>query len=973
MTVSTAVGSSCAGFTLKEFRHIDEIDSDVYLFTHDLLGCPLLAIKNDDNNKTFTTAFNTIPTDSTGVAHILEHSVLMGSKKYPVKDVFGEINKGSTTTFLNAMTGSDVTFYPFATRNLKEYFNIMDVYCDVVFHPLLAPTTFEQEGWHYHAEKEQPLQFQGVVYNEMKGAFSDPIRHLFFNIYKNLMPGSTWAHESGGDPQCIPDLTYEDFVSFHKRHYHPSNSIFFLYGNAPLEEELTFLQDRFLSHFKEKQEPAKLEEGTLINTPVTVEASYAVDSTDLSGKTFLAVGTSVGSILDRTENMAFQVIANILYNSDASPLKNAIIESGVCKDFGGLFLATGCIHTLMVTYLVGSEAKHREAFIKLYDETLRRITKEGLDRELVTAELNKFEFGFREEASNAQRGLGLINKALNGLKYGGDPLDFLESEDLLAELRHKALEEGYFEELIRRNLLDNPATVTVVLKPDPGKLQEDSATERERLEKSSKEADEAEKERRLTRTAELTALQLESNSPETLALLPALSLSNMPQKVDYHSVLPTEMFGQEVLVSQLPTNHISYINAGFNTSALNAKQLKYLDLFATIACEIGTERLGFQQFAKELATTTGAFDHSFSCYGKKGEKELLPVLWFHLKALPLYLEPAVALMAEVFSSLSLADRARIRDIVSREFTWTEHSVQSEGYSIATSRIFSHLSPAGRCNELVNGASSYLALKELAKNYNEHEEQFLHTLKETARLLFNRDNLLLAVTGEEEELTRFADIGKDLTTALGSLPLGPPVEIPGLRLPTHEAFITAAEVVFAGLGGNLLENGEGYNGSFEVLKTWLNRDYLWNTVRQMGGAYGCFSQFSFITGNICLISYRDPQVRKTYEAYDGIPQAVASLDLSSEGLRQLITGTFGTLDPHQNPAVKGATARNEYLSGITPEFKSRRLSEALATDVKQMRAFAPAFEELMRFPHRAIIGNRKKIEEDDGLFDSFVEL
>ena len=333
-------GSTYSGFILKEHQFIDELHADVYLLEHEILGCPLLAIKNGDSNKTFSVAFNTVPTDSTGVAHILEHSVLMGSKKYPVKDVFGEIHKGGLMTFLNAMTGGDITYYPFATRNLKEYYNIMDVYCDVVFNPLLDRSTFEQEGWHYHRETpDSPLQFQGVVYNEMKGAFSDPIRLIFFHIFAGLMPGSTYAHESGGDPRNIPDLSYEEFCDFHRRHYHPSNAMFFVYGDAPLADELAYLQDNFLAAYPDKSSVCDIVEGEKTTAPVTIADTYAVDSPDTAEKTFLAVGTSVGSVGDREQNAAFQVIANILFNSDGSPLKNAIVSSGLCKDFGGFFLS----------------------------------------------------------------------------------------------------------------------------------------------------------------------------------------------------------------------------------------------------------------------------------------------------------------------------------------------------------------------------------------------------------------------------------------------------------------------------------------------------------------------------------------------------------------------------------------------------------------------------------------------------------
>ncbi len=965
-------GKSFAGFSLKKSAVIDEINSEVFLFEHDFLGCPLLAIKNDDQNKTFTAAFNTIPTDSTGVAHILEHSVLMGSKKYPVKDVFGEIHKGGLMTFLNAMTGSDITYYPFATRNLKEYFNLMDIYCDVVFNPLLDRTTFEQEGWHYHQEgPDTPLQYQGVVYNEMKGAFSDPIRLIFHHIFGGLMPGSTYAHESGGDPKNIPDLSYEQFCAFHRHHYHPSNGIFFLYGNAPLADELDFLQSRFFSHFQEKEERRLIEPGKLITAPAFITDSYAVEQNDTAGKTFLAVGTSVSDVLDQEKNAAFQIIAGILFNSDASPLKNAIISSGLCKDFGGFYLSSSSFKTFMVTYLMGSEAERRDDFLALYTTTLTAMAEKGLDRDLVLSELNKYEFSVREEASKAQRGLDLIGKAMVAFKYGTDPFDNLVSEKLFRTIRQKALSSNYFEELIREYLLDNQASVVVTLVPDTTKLAETVREEQQKLQNYAATLTSADREALIARTNELMRLQQTPNEPEALARIPQLTLADLTATIDFPAVRPTAMFGRQVLVSELATNHISYLDIGFDFSCLPARLLPWLDLFGAIVTEIGTEKMDYVRFAKEIATCTGGFSHSLATYGKKSVPDKVdPILWLHLKCLPEYLERTLHLIAEVFADISFKDRAHIREIVAREFAWDEHSAQSEGYNLPMMRVFSHLSRAGRYNELFSGVTSYLAVKELAGNYDALEESFLAGLQEIASLLFNRNNLIVALTADADEITRVADLGHCLVDALAAASVTRQ-EIDLIAIPDHEAFITSAEVVFAAQGGALFPNGSGYNGHFEVLKTFLSRDYLWNTVRQMGGAYGCFIQFSHITGNLALVSYRDPQVKKTYEAYDKIPEIVANLELSAEVLEQIIIGTYGGFDPHQSPAARGATARNEYLSGIDITYKQQRLGEIVSTSIADLRAFAPAFAQMKGY--RAIIGNRAKIEEDKNLFNTLTEL
>ena len=522
-------------------------------------------------------------------------------------------------------------------------------------------------------------------------------------------------------------------------------------------------------------------------------------------------------------------------------------------------------------------------------------------------------------------------------------------------------------------MLDNQSTVTITLTPDPEKQKNNQAKEQQRLAEYDKGLSEQNKKERIERTKELMQEQLQPNSVETLSLLPQLTLTDLSTKVDFHSVIPKEMFGHQVLVSELTTNHISYLDVGFEMSCLPPDLLPWLDLFGTIITEIGTERLNYQQFAKEIATCTGSFSHSLTTYTKRQEpNNTRPVFWLHLKCLPDYLERALQLLAEIFSSVSFQDKARIREIVGREFAWAEHAVQSEGYSLPSTRVFAHLSAAGRYNELCSGVSSYLATKDLALNYESKENSFLASLAKIATLLFNRNNLLLSITADGRELTHFDKTGSCIPDALPSVPVTT-FPLPELQLADHEAFITAAEVVFAVQGGNLLKNGFGYNGHFEVLKTYLARDYLWNSVRQMGGAYGCFIQFGQISGNLAFVSYRDPQVKKTYDAYNGIPDSVAALDIPNKIMEQLIIGTYGNFDPLQSSAAKGATARNDYLNGIDVDFKQQRLAEITATTPADLRSFAPAFADMIPRSYRSIIGNRNKIEADRSLFDTLTEL
>ncbi|WLE96467.1 MAG: insulinase family protein [Candidatus Electrothrix communis] len=968
-------GSTYHGFILRRKEHVADINSEVYLFEHEVLGTPALAIKNADPNKTFCFTFQTVPEDSTGVAHILEHSVLMGSKKYPIHDVFGEINKGGLTTFLNAMTGSDTTWYPFASRNATEYFNIMDVYCDVVLNPLLPRSTFEQEGWHYHKESEDaPLQLQGVVLNEMKGAFSDPIRSIFHHIFGGLMPGSTYAHESGGDPSVIPDLSYEQFVEFHRKHYHPSNGILFFYGDADLEQELAAVQDNFLADYDGPGTKAEVVQGDDISEPVFIEDSYAVQpDSDLSGKTYLAVGTAVGTVLDRQSNTAFQIIANILYNSDASPLKKAIVEAGLCRDFGGLFLADSCYKTFMMTYLAGSEADKRDSFLELYRRTLSEIVEQGLDRDLVLSELNKYEFAFREELTKAQRGLDLIGKALPSLKHGSDPFEALAVEELFASIREKALEENYFEELIRNELLENPAFVALTLSPDPEKAARTAEKEQQRLAAYEQTLDQEQAAALIANTQELMQLQQTPNTEETLALLPRLARQDLERKPDFLQAEVTDCDAVTCIVNELETNAIAYVQIGLDCSTISPDLLPWLDLFGTIATEIGTGSRDYMRFAKDINICTGGFSHSFSNYQQMNAPETLQsLLWFQLKALSGYLLEAIELVREVFADLDLTNRQRIREIVFREFTWTEHNVQSEGYSLAASRVFAHLSRSGMINEHVHGVTSYLKLKELVADYEEHEEAFIARLEALRTQVFQPEHLKIAVTGSQEDIDKIKGGAASLRSSLPGT-RQPIAEDAFPELPANQGFTTSADVVYNVQGCNLFTDPAQYSGEFEVLKTWLSRDYLWNTVRQLGGAYGCFVQLHQLTGNVALVSYRDPQVDKTYDAYDAIATAVRELELSREKRDQLIIGTYGSLNPLQSPAVQGLSARNEYLCGITPEYKQERIAKVIDTEVEAMRAFAPFWGKLTENRFRVTIGSGEKIREQAELFDDILEL
>ena len=628
----------------------------------------------------------------------------------------------------------------------------------------------------------------------------------------------------------------------------------------------------------------------------------------------------------------------------------------------------------MMTYLVGSEAEHLDTFKQIFQEALTTMVNQTLDKDLIISELNKFEFAVREDASKAQRGLDLIGRSMTAFKYDTDPFDVLKSEKLLQGIRDKALNENYFEALIRDNLLENPSTVTITLTPDLEKNNNTAREEQELLDRYEKGLEPSQLESLVGRTKELMNLQQTPNNPETLAILPSLSIRDLPSDISFHSVEAQTFAGSTLLVNKLPTNRISYLDIGFDFSSLPHRYLPLLDLFGAIMTEIGTDNLNYVQFAKEAGICTGGLSHTINTYTAKTDPNTVRLIfWVGFKALPEYLERAIDLLTELFSGVSFKDRARIGEIVRREFAWAEHSAQSEGYSLPATRVFSHLSIAGRYQEQFTGITAYLKLKELVYNYRDREDALIEDLCQMAEILLNRNNLTISITADEPELDKFLDYGARIVNSLPDKthPIQP--IIPAFSFPDHEAFVTAAEVVFVIQGGTLLPAGKGYNGSFEVLKTYLSRDYLWNSVRQMGGAYGCFIQFSHITGNLAFVSYRDPQIRKTYEAYNRVPEIISAIDLPDQVLEQIIIGTYGAFDPHQSAAAKGATARNEYLSGITAEHKHKRIEEIISTTTEDLKNFAPCFEKMNSECHRAVIGNRARIENDRDLFNMVSEI
>lgn len=968
------INSSYYGFTLERSQYNEEIKSHMYIFKHDQLKNTLIAIKNDDPNKTFTAGFRTIPEDSTGVAHIIEHSVLSGSEKYPLKDVFEELTKRGLMTFINAFTSADQTVYPFATRNEKEYFNLMDVYMDVTLNPLLQKETFLQEGWHYElTDPSAKIEYKGVVFNEMKGAFSDPFRHVFRAILDNLFSESTYAVDSGGIPENITDLSYEQFVAFHHKFYHPSNAVFCVYGNADLEKELKYLQENFLSKFEYAVPPDTLRYGRDLTEPKSAVQGYAVNpEDDLKDKTYLVVSSALSTVTDYEKDLAFSILSNLLFDSDASPLKTSIVDAGLGKDVAGGYL-NHIYKTSMFTVLIGSNPESAEAFQSLYFETLKDLCKNGLDKDLVRAELNSVEFMEREKSLQSQRGMNYLHASMSAVLNGVDPFNALEFDRLFKSVSQKVLNENYFEELIAEFLLDNPRTVFVTLQPDPQKNQQSAQVEQAKLNGYQSSLDNNQVQKLIEETTELLKHQDTPNTPEQLALLPALSLSDLPSELDIPEASVEQVNGVPVFTTELYANSITYLNIGIDISALTPEYLPYMQLFADIFTEIGTDKLDYEHLAKELDTNTGGLSTSYANHTQfENPGEFHPIMWFNTKILRQYVPRAVELLGDIFQNVSFKDRKRIRQIVERNYAWKTQQLIRGGPDMPAIRVRSYLSKAGSYMENLEGLTSYFALKELSANYDKLEDEFIQRLSILKDVLFNRENLTLSLTASEEDLTLFQQHQQAFLNRFGS-ESHPHPEIKFDQAVINEAFLIPAEVVFAVQGGNLFKSGAKYHGYLEVIESILSREFLHNQIRVQGGAYGTWMDVHPFTGDVILVSYRDPNVRKTYEVYERVYTAIENLELSSEALEQWCIKAFSRFDPLLSPAAKGTRARNDKLSGIPRELRLKTIQEIKTCTVKDMKQYAEPFKEMLKKPYRSIIGSKSKIEADKNLFNQLIEV
>lgn len=950
---------SAHGFTLEREARIPELNTRFRCYRH-RTGALLLSAINADENKVFGINFRTPPADSTGIAHILEHAVLCGSRKYPVKEPFVELLKGSLKTFLNAFTYPDRTCYPVASQNVQDFYNLIDVYLDAVFHPRLTHQTLEQEGWHYELETlGGPLSYKGVVFNEMKGAYSSPESVMYKQVQESLFPDTPYGLDSGGHPRYIPDLTFAQFSAFHQRYYHPANAFIFFSGDDDPERRLLLLEE-YLSAFTPGPGPVAILAQPPIAVPKVLTFPYAAGQ-EHEGKSMVTINWLLEDGLDIETEMGLQILAQALIGTPASPLHKALIDSGLGEDLMGGGMEGELRQLFFSTGLKGVKVGREDEVQGLVIAVLERLVREGIDSGEVAAALNTVEFGLRENNTGSYpRGLITMLRSLTSWTYDRDPLAPLAFAAPLAAVKANAAGKAYFGGLIQQHLLGNRHRTTVILRPDTGLGAREEAEEQEKLAGVLKGLDSAAQERLIAENQLLRQRQEAPDPPEALATLPRLRLADMEPKIKALPLDQTSEGGVPVLYHELFTNGIVYLDLGFDLRCLPQELLPYVPLFGRALLETGTGRASFVQLAQRIGARTGGIWPQLLVTSQRGRSEAVARFILRGKAMVGQSGAMLDLLREVLLEAKLDDQGRLLQMALEEKAGEEAGLVPGGHGVVGLRLRAQFDEAAWVLEQMEGVSYLFFLRKLVGQIENDWPEVRDKLLELRRHLLNRKALLVNVTLAGEDRAQFS---AGLGQLLAELPEG--VAADRVWQPTFrqrsEGLIIPAKVNYVGKAANLYELGYQFNGSASVISRFLRNTWLWDRIRVQGGAYGAFCSFDPFSGVFAYGSYRDPNLRQTLDNYDRSGQFLRELELSQEELERAIIGTIGELDAHQLPDAKGYTSMVRHLTGVTDEFRQGVRDAVLGTSVARFRAFAQVLEQMQAEGRVVVMGAREALE------------
>lgn len=960
---------------LNEHR-VEDVQSDGFILRHKKSGARIAILSNNDDNKVFYIGFRTPPEDETGVPHIIEHTTLCGSKKFPVKDPFIELAKGSLNTFLNAMTYPDKTVYPVASCNDQDFKNLMDVYLDAVFNPNITKyeEIFKQEGWHYELTgKDDELKINGVVYNEMKGAYSSPDEVLSSQIYRSLFPDNTYSKDSGGNPEYIPKLTYEAYLDFYHKYYHPSNSYIYLYGDMDVVERLEWLDKEYLSLYDYKKVNSEINKQPAFDEIKNVEAQYSITMDDSQeNKTYLSYNRVVGDSLDEMLYQAFDVLDYALVSSPGAPVKQALIDAGIGDDVYGSYDA-GILQPVFSFVAKNANASQADEFESIIENTLKEVVKTGINKEALLAGINSSEFKFREaDFGQFPKGLLFGLNCLDSWLFDDmKPFIHLECLDTFAKLR-RAVDTDYFEKLIQEYLLDNTHGSSVTVKPKRGLGNEREEALAKELSDYKASLSDEEIDKLIEETEHLKKYQEEPSSDEDLRKLPMLTRADMKKEAMPFSNIEDTLSDVKVVRHDIESNGIDYISFLFDAGDFAQSELGYLGFFTNALGLVSTENYSYTDLANATNIYTGGISTGTASHPDiKDRNSFVFKFEVKLKVLEKNLDKALELMEQMLLSSDFTDTKRLGEIVAQIKARLQANLSSSGHLVAAMRSMSSFSRYALYQDELKGIAFYRSICRIEKELFESPESVSDKLAAIAKKLFARNRMLISFTGNSEA---YGNAKLSLEKVIAGFNKMSAI---GNQAEVHfntakEAFIDASQIQYVAKTGDFICEGYEYTGALRLLRIILSYDYLWINVRVKGGAYGCMNTF-LRSGESYFVSYRDPNLSDTLDVYDRIPEYIKSFSPDERDMTKYIIGTFSALDTPMNPEAKGSRSMSAYLEGITYEQIQKERNEILNAQPENIRRLADLVEAVLKKDSICVIGNENMIKESAGLFENVEKL
>lgn len=962
--------SNLDAYELIKEQQLNDINSEGYLLRHKKSGARVALISNDDDNKVFYIGFKTPPTDETGVPHIIEHTVLCGSEKFPVKDPFVELVKGSLNTFLNAMTDREKTMYPIASCNEQDFKNLMDVYMDAVLHPniLKYEEIFKQEGWHYELEDlDAPITINGVVYNEMKGAYSSPDEMLQMLIYQNLFPNNAYGKDSGGNPAHIPELTYDDYLNFYKKYYHPANSYIFLYGDCDMQERLEWLDKEYLSAYDAIEVEAKIEPQKAFDEVKDIIGKYPIASEESEeDNTYLAYSKVVCDISDKVLREAFAVLDYALISASGAPVRQALIDAGIGQDVYGSF-DDGCLQPVFHICAKNANASDKERFVDIIETTLKNIVAKGINKTSVLAAVNSSEFRFREaDFGSYPKGLLYGLECFETWLFDDESVfEAMEMLDVFAFLKQQ-VDTGYYEDLIQNYILNNPHGAIVSLEPEKGlntKVEEDL---NHKLADYKASLSKEELEKIIEDTRRLEEYQEEESSEEDMQKLPMLERKDMRKHVLPFSNIEEHIGDITVVRHEVFTNGIDYISFLFDAGDVAAEDLPYLGLLRSVLAFVDTESYSFSELNNVINIHSGGISSGLTTYADSKEIGTYHSKYeFRIKMLEDKVEDSLAILQEIILTSKVEDVKRLSEIIAQTKSRLQSLLSSAGHIVSATRSLAYASKYGFIQDATTGIAYYDEICKMDMLMKEQPELVIERLKKIIQQVFCQERLLVSFTAEKECYDNAVPV---IQAFVEALPKGTQAgAMPDYTLgQKNEGFTDASAIQYVSRSGNFVKHGFQYNGALNILKMILSYDYLWNNVRVKGGAYGCSSSF-LRTGDSYFTSYRDPNLGKTNEVYEKVPEYIRNFHADERKMTKYIIGTLGNMDTPLYPEGKGQRAITAYLKKLTIEELQAERDEILNATDANIRALADLVESVLSDGNLCVIGNENNIQKEKDLF------